>query len=345
MIYNPLNMKKNPLLLLLILTMPFAAAAQGGEIDKLLGSSIKDAQYLIGGYAGPMLKAVGHGMNQGWYQTAAPHKFPGFDLTLSVNPVFVPTVDKTFNVDNTKLERVYLSSDMNGRDPGVNGTGPVPTLFGSKDKNTQFSPKPGYTGGFGGPKGIGLGILPLPTLNLGIGLPKGFDLKFRYVPTLDLGKLTQDNLTGQFGLFGVAVMHDFKQYIPGIKSLPFDMSVFVGYTQMKLTVDIDKQANQKGEFTSSATTIQALISKKLAVLTAYAGVGMNLATTKLAAKGSYTFGGLGAPVTDPFTLSETSNGPRGTLGLRLKLGPIAFHGDYTLAKYKAASVGLGISVR
>ncbi|MEJ0033088.1 MAG: DUF6588 family protein [Bacteroidota bacterium] len=48
---------------------------------------------------------------------------------------------------------------------------------------------------------------------------------------------------------------------------------------------------------------------------------------------------------DPFSLSATANGARATGGLRLKLGPLTFHGDYTLAKYKAASVGVGLSVR
>jgi len=345
LIYKPLFMKKNRLLVLLLLAMPFAVAAQG-DLDQLFSGSVKDAKYLSEGYISPMLKAVGYGLNQGWYNTARPHKFPGFDLTLSVNPVFIPSADKIFNVDNTKMTNVALVSDVDGKpvDPS-NGKGNIPTLFGA-DKSTSYATKDLIPTTFQGPKGTGLGFLPMPTLNLGIGLPKGFDIKFRFVPTIDLGKASGNDITGKFGLFGIGVLHDFKQWIPGIKALPFDLSAFVGYTKMTLNAGLSSSnPDQKAEFTSSATTIQVLISKKISVLTPYAGVGINMATTKLGIKGTYDFGGSTGSVKDPFDLSVASNGPRATAGLRLKFGPIAFHGDYTLAKYKSASVGFGINVR
>src|SRR5882762_7039369 len=109
-------MKKNRLFLLLLLTMPFAVAAQG-DLDQLLKGSVADAKYLSEGYISPMMKAVGYGLNQGWYNTAKPHKFPGFDLTFSVSAVYVPSADKIFAVDNSKMTNVYLSTDMDGKNP------------------------------------------------------------------------------------------------------------------------------------------------------------------------------------------------------------------------------------
>ena len=336
-------MKKNRLLLFFLLTMPFAVSAQG-DLDDLFKGGVGDAKYLAEGYIAPMMKAVGYGLNQGWYNTAKPHKFPGFDLTLSVNPVFIPSADKIFNVDNSKLSELYLSKDMDGKTLSATDKGIIPTIMGA-DKQTTYTTK-GTISTFNGPSGINLGFLPVPTLNLGIGLPKGFDLKLRFVPTIDLGKASNDEITGKFGLFGIGILHDFKQWIPGIKQLPFDLSAFVGYTKMTLDAGLNpSNADQKAQFSSSATTIQVLISKKLSVLTPYAGVGINLATTKLDVKGTYDFGGGAGTVKDPFALSVASNGPRLTGGLRLKFGPIAFHGDYTLAKYKSASVGFGINVR
>lgn len=333
-------MKKNRLLVVLIMSMPFAVAAQDGLGD-LFSGSVADAKYLVEGYASPLMKSVGYGLNQGWINTAKPHKIAGFDLTVSVNPVFTPTSDQVFNVDNSKLSTVYLSRDMDGKnlDPAT-GKGNIPTILGADDKTTEFRDKTG-TGSFNGPQGVGLNFFPVPTANLGFGLPKGFDLKFRFIPTIKLGS-GED--AGKIGLWGVGVMHDFKQWIPGIKALPFDLSAFVGYTKMTLDVNISEGGpNGKGSFSSSATTFQVIISKKLSVLTPYASVGMNLATTKLDIKGTYDFNG--TQVKDPFALSVASNGPRLTGGLRLKFGPIAFHGDYTLAKYKSASVGFGINVR
>lgn len=342
-------MKNNPgatfarFLLVLIMAAPLTAAAQG-DVSDLFKGSVADAKYLSEGYISPMLKAVGYGLNQGWYTTAKPHKIVGFDLTLSVNPVFIPSSDKIFNVDNSKLTSVYLANDMDGKQPGSTGKGNIPTLFGPDNKQTTYASKTATPGSFNGPEGTGLGFFPTPTLNLGIGLPKGFDLKVRFVPTIDLGKALGTDNGGKFGLWGVGVMHDFKQWIPGIKQLPFDLSVFAGYTKMTLNVGISEGGpNGKAEFSSAASTVQVLISKKLSVLTPYAAVGINMATTKLGVTGTYDFDG--TQVKDPFSLSVASNGPRVTGGLRLKFGPIAFHGDYTLAKYKSASVGFGIAVR
>ena len=339
-------MKKNRLLLLLLLSMPFAVAAQSGigDIINQGKASVTDAKYLSEGYISPMMKAVGYGMNQGWYNTAKPHNFPGFDLTFSVNPVMVPSSDKIFQVDNSKMTSVYLSQDLNGGNPGPTGKGNIPTVMGKNNVTTTYTSKTAVPGSFNGPDGIGIGFIPMPTANLGIGLPKNTDLKVRFVPSVNLGKATSDKLTGSFSLWGIGVMHDIKQWIPGVKALPFDLSGFFGYTSMKLSAGVDKnQPNNKADFTVSATTIQALISKKLAILTVYAGVGYNMATTKLNVKGTYDFNG--AQVKDPFALSATANGARATGGLRLKFGPLTFHGDYTLAKYKAMSLGVGIAVR
>lgn len=334
-------MKKNRLLLLLIMAMPFAVAAQ--ELDELFQGSAADAKYLAEGYVTPAMRAFGYGLNNGWVNTAKPHKIAGFDLTISANPVFIPSADKLFMVDNSKLQNLDLVTDVDGKNvtPLV-GKGNIATVFGP-DKGATFAVRdqPGVT--FNSPNGIDFGLLPVPTAHLGFGLPKGFDIKFRFVPTLNFDDV-------KLGLWGVGVMHDFKQWIPGIKQLPFDLSAFVGYTKMSVSTAISEGGpTGKGEFSSSATTIQVIISKKLSVLTPYASVGYNAATTKLNVKGKYDFNNDNdtndPSETDPFSLSVASNGPRLTGGIRLKFGPIALHGDYTLAKYRSASVGFGINVR
>lgn len=340
-------MKKNRFLLLLLVTFPALAFAQGNINDFLKGSAA-DAKYLVSGYTSPFLKAFGYGLNQGWYNTAKPHKFPGLDITVTVSPIYVPASDKVFKVDNTKLTNVQLVVDAAGKAVGPTETGTIPSIMGAKTSQGAFNRKPVSGTNFSAPPGLGLPFLPVPIAGIGIGLPKGFDLKFRYVPTIDLSDIGGD-VTGKFSLFGVGVMHDFKQYIPGIKALPFDLSAFVGYTKMKLNVGLNGGGDRMGEFSCAATTIQAVVSKKLAVLTGYAGLGYNIATTKLGVKGTYDLDGDGvqgeAGEKDPVQLSESSSGPRATVGLRLKLAVIAFHADYTLQKYNALTVGFGINVR
>ncbi len=55
-----------------------------------------------------------------------------------------------------------------------------------------------------------------PTAQLSLGIYKNTDLKVRYLPEIS------SNDT-KIKAFGVGVMHDVKQHIPGIGILPFDL--------------------------------------------------------------------------------------------------------------------------
>lgn len=341
------------LILFFASTVSIGAWAQG-DLNELMTGSLQDATKLLDGYTKPALKAFGYGLNQGWYNTAKPHKTFGVDLTISVSAVTIPNSDLFYTVNNSELTNVDLISvDGQTVAPGT-GSAQVPTIFGPdtpptfENRNTgaQFE----TAGGLDLKEEIGIQAMPVPIAHLGIGLPKGFDLKIRFVPTLNIGD------DAKFDLFGVGVMHDVKQYIPGIKNLPFDLSGFVGYTSMKLVSNLDVTAgnNQSAEFKSSATTIQALVSKKISVLTVYGGIGYNIAKTKIAMLGTYEFEDVdqfGYPttisVTDPITLSSDASGMRATAGLRLKLAVITLHGDYTVQKdnFNTLTVGFGINVR
>jgi hypothetical protein len=314
------------------------------DLEALIKGGKADANKLIEGYASPMLKSFGYGLNQGWYNTAKAHKTFGVDLTVSVSAVYIPNSDLFYTVDNNQLTTVKLENTGSAA-VGASGSGSVPTMFGPSTAPTYKIVNNNEP--FNGPGGsidlkdqIGIQALPVPIANLGIGLPKGTDLKIRFVPQLDFGD-------GRFKLFGVGVMHDIKQYIPGVKELPFDLSAFVGYTNMKLTVDLDPaRPDQQGVFEVNTTTFQGLISKKLSVVTFYGGLGYNLASSKLAINGSYDMDADGSYETkDPVSIKADANGPRMTGGLRLKLAVFTFHGDYTIQKYNTLTVGFGINVR
>ncbi len=347
-------MKSNRTLLLLVICLLGLKSVQGqNDTDQMIKGSAQDASTLVKGYASPALSIIGYGLNQGWYNTAKPHKVLGIDLTATFSLIKIPTSEMAFYVDNTKLNNIERLAGSGG----IPQSGNVPTIFGSSlaptyayksiPGSTQSPPIPGSE--FSGAPGVDLSSvpviknsLPFPMAQIGIGLPKGFELKFRLVPTVKFG----DKSSSSFKLFGVGLLHDVKQYIPGIKSLPFDLSGFIGYTKMDLNVAFDSQhPDQTGTLTSSATTIQGLISKKFAVLTGYAGLGYNIANTKLAINGKYDLTNTGNYVAVPININGSASGPRATFGLRLKLAVFTFHGEYTLQKYSALTLGFGISVR
>jgi hypothetical protein len=322
------------------------------DVDKLLTESVADAEKLIGAYVSPLMKSASSSLNQGWYNTAKAHKIGGVDLTITVNAMTIPSKELFYNVGDLKLTALDLHPTSPDYAPNKKL---APTIFGPEREPVFYVKDPGSNNfnepPFKGPSGIdlkeniGKNVLPMPMAHLGIGLPKGTDLKIRFVPSIDLGD------EGTLKMFGIGIMHDVKQWIPGIKMLPFDLSGFVGYTKFKMTTEFDEEStrNAEGVFEMSATTIQGLISKKFSVLTLYGGLGYNIAKSKLAMRGEYDIDDDGdyadTREKNPVNLDFTASGPRATAGFRLKLAVITLHADYTLQKYNCLSVGFGINVR
>jgi len=323
------------------------ASAQD-DLETILKSNLQDGTKLINGYVDPFMKTISTGLNNGWYNTAKPHKVAGFDLTVTVNAVTAPTSANYFNINDLKLTNVQLAPSQ----PQGISNGNVPTLFGADVQPVyQYKDNPSNT--YQGPAGldlkksIGMNALPVPMVQLGFGLPKGFELKLRFFPSTKLG----DN--GNAQLFGFGVMHDVKQYIPGIKLLPFDLSAFVGYTHLKLDYNLDPTAHpdQRGSFEVNSTTIQGVISKKMSVITLYGGVGYNISKSSLGLLGKYdidgdnVYGDKAKGEIDPLNSKFSASGARITAGFRLKLAVFTLHADYTLQKYSTLTAGFGISVR
>ncbi len=334
---------------LLLSFISLHASAQD-DLNQLLKNDIEDSKILIGEYISPFMKSVSLGLNQGWYNTAKPHKVLGVDLTVTLSAVSIPDDETFINVSALGLKSISVDEDENPYGDRI------PTAFGPKGSSRMIY-RNGGTGSpekFKGPGGLGMedevgkNFAPVPVAHLAIGLPKGTEVKFRFVPTLNLGD------EGEFNMWGIGVMHDIKQHIPGVKLLPFDLAAFAGFTKLDMVYRPEPYEdvpgdNQRSELNMTATTIQALISKKFSVLTLYGGIGYNIATSKLALKGTYDLNNDGdyedISEVDPFDYKFKASGPRATAGFRLKLAVLTLHADYTFQKYNALSVGLGISIR
>ncbi len=332
--------------------LSFTGAFAQDDLGDLIKGSVADANILLEGYVGPAMRTLGSGLNQGWYNTAKPHQKFGVDLTISTSLMYVPSSDMHYLVDNNKLEKIILKEyDNQTIYPRGSTIGPtsanVPTIFGpDKNPTYELDGEP-----FDGPGGLDLkdaiklaNALPVPMYQVGLGLPKGFDLKVRFAPTINW---KSEGL--KFNLLGIGVMHDVGQYLPVVKALPVDISMFVGYTKMEVEKDLTGTVvgqNQKGSLVFNATTVQALVSKKISVLTLYGGLGYNFSNSNIAMEGTYDMDDDGTPETsNPVNLDFSSSGFRATGGLRLKFAVFTLHADYTLADYNALTAGFGISVR
>lgn len=313
-------------------------------MENLLRSGPEDATKLMEGYIKPVLTSASLGMNQGWYNTAKTHKPLGFDLSITINSVFVNDDELTYKPNTLGLQNVTLVSPADGN---------APTIYGPKQTVTYaYKVLPSET--FTGPKGLnpprlfGKHILPVPIANIGIGIIKGTDLKFRFMPNVDIG--TNNSIK----LFGIGLMHDVKQYIPVMKNLPIDLSIFGAYTKLDVKTDLSGTfsdftgSNQYGYYDIQSWTVQALVGKKISFLTLYGGVGYNNAKSDLKVGGTYNFSGtpLGdLSYTDPVNISVNSSGPRITGGFSLKFAVFTLQADYTIQKKSVFTAGFGFSVR
>ncbi len=341
---------RKTILIYLSSILTISASYAQDDVGDLLKGSVKDANILLEGYVGPGMRIVGSGLNQGWYNTAKPHQPLGVDLTITTSLMYVPASDQFYLVDNTKLTDISLVSYDNNPIDRLNGSANVPTIFGP-DKSPSYQLRDGSGSIIEGPGGIDLketikiaDALPVPMYQLGLGLPKGFDIKVRFAPTVKMRDF-------QFNLLGFGLMHDVGQYIPVVKALPVDISLFAGYTKMKAEQGLNATTvgqNQKGVLEFNSTTIQALVSKKISVLTVYGGVGYDFVNSSLAMEGTYDLdddGEISPDETNPVNLDFATSGFRATGGLRLKLAVFTLHVDYTLSEYNALSAGFGINVR
>ena len=322
------------------------------DIDSFLEAGVDDANRLLELYMQPAFEGFGFGMNSGWYNTAKPHKFLGFDVTASVSLARVPDSRTFFTFNSSEYTNVFYASD------NANTSVDIPTLFGPNlgaDDLPQLSfrdfddiDNDGNTMEelirISAPTGLGIdegsipwNAVPVPMAQIGVGLFKGTEVKLRYIPEQDFdGDATVK-------MFGIGVMHDIKNYIPGEKLLPFDLSLFAGYTNLESTVTIDDGSNQFAEFKASSWTVQAVASKKLFFLTVFAGLGYSNYDVDFAMRGTYNTES--EALVDPINFNYANNGVRTNVGIRFKLLFLTLTGEYAIQEYNTITAGIGVSIR
>ena len=278
------------------------------DAASIVKGGIDDANKLGDAYLSPLLKSFGAGLNGGWFNTAKPHGIGGFDITISANTPFAPSSDQTYDVSQLGLQKI--------RPTGPNTVSP--TFFGKDKEGPEvgiFAKSPATNqdtmiSRFNLPQGIGAHFIPVPTVQFNVGVGFGTEVAVRFFPTITMGSTT-------VGLFGFALKHDIKQWIPGVKTMPFDMSVMFGYTSVKSSFKIDALQNpgsdsvtynpnptadyastQKLELNSSGWTTNLLISKKLGPITPYLGVGYQTSNSTLKMSGHYAIADVN-PTFDP----------------------------------------------
>lgn len=322
-------MRKTALTFFLIVGFVLQSSSQNVILE-----SSEDAKAFLGSYFSPFSQTLGAGLNNGWYNTAKPHKPAGFDVSLSINLVSVTDENKLFNVN----ELDHFSASPNA----------TPTILGNgSGSEITYDNGQGISGTFTMPEqDFDIPFVPVPTLNAGIGLFKGTELNVRYIPdyAFDIGLIGQ----GSIGLYGGGLKHDILQWIPLAKKLPFDLSVQAAFNQLNTSFEVESQSvDQEVKMTVNSSTYNLIISKKLTILTAYASAGLSSTSSRFEGNTSFQLGStqvieFNVPLDIDF---ERQTYLQASAGVRIKLAIFTITASQSFSEFPITSAGIGISFR
>jgi len=332
---------KKSIAALLFLSVSFSAVSQE-PLSEFLQGGVEDARTLTDAYLQPYGEMLGTSLNSGWYNSAKVHGILGFDVTFSVMNAVAPSAAKSFDVENLTLQNFQLQDGS----PSV-----APTVAGEMAEDDRPFLEPDLGGdfstneGFRMPNGSGNDNLPLPMVQAAVGLPKDIEVIGRIVPKMKFGD------AGEVSVLGFGVKHSLKRYIPVVKRLPFlQMSVLAGYTSFNSATPIpgtDQIEVTDGELaiSSGAFTSRLLIGANLPVVAIYTGVGYGSSNSDFNVNGQYDVSDINQSFTDPFALAYKTTGIDFNAGMRIRIGFLALHADYTVGNYSTLTAGVGINFR
>lgn len=352
---------KKGLLLICLSFLGMFAFSQTDVVEFLKGGK-SDANKLFQAYLEPYAFALGDGLNNGWYNSAETHQLFGFDLTVTVSAIQIPEQSKTFDISKIGLANMVVKS----------GGNLAPTVAGANVPGPRISVRDSQGNAlveFNSPSGAGLDMVPVPMAQVGFGLLPHTDVIGRYVP-----EMTYDNNGDEMklGFWGAGVKHNFMEWIPVLKDLPFDASIFGSYSEVNAqsalsfnATDYGSDPNIKVTFTPSSDQLLKVktktskfglvVSKKFSVLTVFGGIGQSKSQSNIDVIGKFpvvtkaSAGGLEitneAALVDPVALSfETSNISLDA-GFRIKLAVLSLFGSINHSQYTSYNAGISLGAR
>jgi hypothetical protein len=314
----------NRILLIVILSLFTTKSFSQVQIE-----NINDAQAFLQEYLNPLGNGLGAITNNGWYNSAKPHKVLGFDATFTLSVLNVSDEKKSFDPNSISN---FSSSETSTPTILGSGDGAIVQYDGEEFKlpnqKTSFS------------------TLILPNFNFGLGILKKTELNGRFIPNYkyDLGFFGK----GEIGMWGVGFKHDLLQWIPIIgNAIPISLSLQAGHTQLNSELSI---LDQEVNIDVQATNLNIILSRKILMLTGYTSFGYNFSTTTFSAgeniNDSENFNLNELEIDLPIEMTfENNNEFRANVGLSFNLAVVNINANHTFSKYPVTTLGLGVGLR
>lgn len=351
---------KNFLILFVFLGAIQISFAQTNVVEFIKAGAV-DANKLFQPYLEPYAFALGDGLNNGWYNSADTHKFLGFDLAVSASAIQIPSSAKTFDLSTINFSSLSIASGgtIAQTIAGENTSGP--TLVVEDNLGNELA-------SFKSPAGTGVDMVPVPMAQLTVGILPNTDLSIRYVPTVNVA-LDEDDIN--FGMIGGGIKHNFMKSIPGLKDLPIDAALFVGYSMIDAesslsftpqdygtgitSVTFTNTNDQSLRITSSSMKYGLIVSKKLGPLTVFGSISQNSSKSTVDLLGKYPVvtalsnGDLVISdedaLYDPIALEFENSNVSMDAGLRLKLAFFSIFGSVSKSQYTSVNAGISLGFR
>jgi hypothetical protein len=347
-------MKK--LILLICAGFLFTSAFSQTDVIEVLKAGKDDANVMAKAYLSPYAKALGDGLNNGWYNSAKTHKLFGFDLNVNVSAIQIPKSETTFDLNALGMKNIVPASSSDHIAPTVAGPDQDGPRVLVKDGNGTTVTS------FNTPQGAGLDFVPVPMVQVTLGILPHTDLIGRFVPQVKFDDGDDNEM--KIGFWGIGVKHNFKEWIPVLKELPFDASIMGSYSQIDAQSEIDVSGYNDGitnimvdnatdpllKFTTTTNKYGLILSKKLSVLTLYCAIGHSNSKTAITLDGKYKVvytatGTVLYELTDPIDVEVSSSSVSMDAGLRLKLGFFSLFGSINKAAYTSYNAGISLGFR
>jgi len=357
-------MKRISILSLLLLA--FQVGFSQSNVVEYIKAGQEDANQLFKAYLNPFAQALGDGLNKGWYYTAETHKRLGFDLSMSMTVVRIPKSAQTFDVSKLNLSNVTIDPAFGTIAPtaaGIDSLGPQLNLMDPNQPDSTIA-------SFRTPPGMNMTLIPVPVAQLGIGLFPHTDVLVRYVPKLAFNQNSENHGKIQVGMFGIGVKHNFKEWVPVLKNLPFDAAVLATYSKVDANSKLhyglsnygngfsdasggyEPDKNQRLNLKTNTMKVGLIVSKKVAFITFFGGISNSRSHTEIDMLGRYPVvidvqnnEPVVADQVDPIQLSFASSRVSMDAGVRMKLAFFNLYGSVNKAEYSSFNVGLALSVR
>ena len=205
---------KKALLTILIFCISITSKSQV-QVD-----DINHAQAFLQEYLSPLGNGLGAITNNGWYNSAKPHRFLGFDATFTLSLINITDENKIFDPNS-----ITNFSSNSTSTPTILGRGDGATV---NYKGEQFKLPNQSTL---------IPALVLPNFNFGLGVFKKTELNGRFIPNYkyNIGFFGK----GEISMWGLGFKHDLLQWIPLIgNAIPMSLSLQAGHTQLNSGLSI-----------------------------------------------------------------------------------------------------------